>query len=166
MGSKVGDVINKQAGDVMPDDSIYLGCYRGRDWYVAAEDAKDGKGNPLSMTFNKASKYVRSLKAHGHDDWQIPNEDVLKAMYQSRNEGAFVETYNEGRVISQDCYWSSTLGSEFVKTFWHQDSAERSKIYQTRLFSSEETVMGVGATLASAVRPVRSEKCMLRRTIT
>jgi hypothetical protein len=94
-------------GDVAADGTIYLGLHKDKDWFVTDKDTN------LRMSFNAAAEYAQKLKAHGHDDWIVPpgendpNEaDILKAMFKSKNLGAFKNTYADG------WYWSSTTSSD------------------------------------------------------
>ncbi len=113
---------NAKTGEVMPDGTIYLGCYNDKDWFATAEDARDGNGKNLLMDFNAAAAYAKKLKAHGHDDWMVPpysgkNEPrILDEMFNSKSIGAFQHTYNkasqrihnENYSTDSSYYWSST----------------------------------------------------------
>jgi hypothetical protein len=116
------DIIKKETpqfktGDFAPDGSIYLGYYNNKDWFVAAQDAKNAKGKNIRMTFNKAAEYAKKLKAHGQNDWMVPpsndsnphDEDILNALFNNKNNGAFDGTYSE------DIYWSSTQNPNSFK---------------------------------------------------
>ncbi len=107
-----------KAGDVMPDGTVYLGLYKGKDWFVTAGGAKDGDGKNLTMDFNSAAAYAQNLKAHGHDDWIVPphggaskEPDILLEMFNNKSKGAFKDTYDEGDSLDSGIYWSSSLAS-------------------------------------------------------
>jgi hypothetical protein len=103
-----------EVGQKMADGTFYLGRFASKDgtqkdWFAAAEDAKDGNGNRLSLTFNKATKYAKKSKAHGHDDWLAPpayndskDPDILNELFNNKAKiGGFDET-------SSGWYWSSS----------------------------------------------------------
>lgn len=95
-----------RGGDIMPDGSIYLGKYKGRDWLVAAEDAKDGNGKNLLMDFNEAAAYAATSRAHGRNDWVVPTNDILMQMFLY-GSGTLKKTYNQEGSY-QSVYWSSS----------------------------------------------------------
>jgi len=108
-------------GTKMADGTIYLGLYNEKDWFVAAEDAKDSNGKNLAPEFNAAVEYAKNLKAHGHDDWMLPpgkndqkEPDILNEMFNNRSIGAFKGTYNEGDSWRDNSswYWSSTKSDD------------------------------------------------------
>jgi hypothetical protein len=94
------EVENAMCGDQMSDGTFYLGIFIDKDgeeknWFVAAEDAKDGNGERLMLDFNEAAQYAKDLTAHGHNDWMVPPtyddpdgaDDILKEMYDNPDEG-------------------------------------------------------------------------------
>ncbi|MBI3440838.1 MAG: hypothetical protein HY052_03375 [Proteobacteria bacterium] len=118
-----GDLL--KPGDVAIDGSIYLGCHKGRDWYVTAKDAPDtyfssndlSGDDQLSTFFNRAVDLTKHLRAHGHHDWALPDKDILAAMYEARRAGAFKGTYNEG-VRKNYGHWGShsILGDWYISS--------------------------------------------------
>lgn len=110
-----------KSGDLAEDGSIYLGFFNDKDWFVTADNAKNDKGKNLTMDFNGAAQYAKDLKAHGHDDWQIPSgkstphePNILGEMYNNKNTGGFANSYTEkGTLLSNaHFYWSSTSSNE------------------------------------------------------
>lgn len=108
------DVADLRIGDFASDGSIYLGRYIDKDWFVTAADAKNSEGKNLTMGFNFAANYAKKLKAHGHNDWQVPpidkkhrESDILIKMYQNAHTGKFNGTYEE-KITPDRWYWSST----------------------------------------------------------
>jgi hypothetical protein len=117
------------AGQKMPDGTIYLGLYKKKDWFVAAEDAKDNKGNNLQMKFNAAAEYAKNLKAHGHDDWRVPGNSILNKMYNNKSTGAFKGTYDEGSGVCAmegptPWYWSSSPSPASRNSVWGQEFSD------------------------------------------
>lgn len=105
-------------GDIAPDGSIYLCSFRNADWFVAAGDIKDKSGNGLKMAFAAAARCAKDLKAHGHDDWVVPDENILREMCLKKKVGAFNGTYDETGSVFVPFYWSSArqpLDSEMVR---------------------------------------------------
>jgi hypothetical protein len=106
-----------EAGQKMADGTFYLGRFASKDgtqkdWFAAAEDAKDGKGKRLSLNFNKAAEYAKDSKAHGHDDWMLPSgykdskePDILNAVF---NNKAKIGIFDETGSSPDGWYWSST----------------------------------------------------------
>jgi hypothetical protein len=111
-----------ESGDLMLDGTVYLGRFRNKnglvkDWFAAAEDARDERGNRLSLTFNQAALYAINSKAHGHEDWMVPPAwddrngmpGILGALVDSKNTGAFKNTFDETKDSSYPgWYWSSS----------------------------------------------------------
>lgn len=104
------------AGRVVEDGSIYLGRYNNKDWFVEAEDAKNGYGEHLTMSFNQAAHAAEFSGAHGHHDWMVPpghddpkEPDILAEMFNNKSVGAFEGTYDESDSLTASWYWSSTL---------------------------------------------------------
>jgi hypothetical protein len=92
----------------MPDGTIYLGKFRSVRWFVMDRDAKK------PMSYDEAQKYARNLKAHGHADWVIPDQNILEQMFGNRHKGAFNGSYNEHNNFSSGWYWSSTQNAKFT----------------------------------------------------
>jgi hypothetical protein len=67
-------------GDKMPDGTILAGVSpdTGKPLYTTPLDAG------LHLTFAQASRYVRSLDVHGHQDWRIPSIGELKVLFNHR----------------------------------------------------------------------------------
>ena len=101
-------------GDRMPDGTLYLGKYRGVRWFVMDMDAKDQRGRNLLMDHDAAEKYAKNLKAHGHADWTIPDQDILQKMFGNRHKGSFTGTYDEQGNFSSGWYRSSTQNAKFT----------------------------------------------------
>jgi hypothetical protein len=103
-----------EVGQKMADGTFYLGQFASKDgaqkdWFAAAEDAKDDNGNRLSLSFNGAAEYAKNSKAHGHDDWGVPpskEPDILNELFNNKAKiGGFDETDSD----SSGYYWSSTF---------------------------------------------------------
>ncbi len=101
-------------GDQMSDGTFYLGVFIDKDgefknWFAAAEDAKAGNGERLTLNFNEAARYAKDLTAHGHDDWMVPPtnhdpdgaDDILKKMFHNAKKIGGFEQKDPG-------YWSSS----------------------------------------------------------
>ena len=91
-------------GDKMPDGTIYGGISpdTNKPMYVAAEDT------PRRLDFNKAAKYAKNVKAHGHKDWRVPTVQELLVLYQNREKGALKGTFNSIGSFPNAWYWSCT----------------------------------------------------------
>jgi hypothetical protein len=108
--------VDLKPGDVADDGTIYLGFHTGKDWFVTDRDA------PLEMTFNAAAKYAENLNIHGHDDWVVPNPNILQEMFNNKSVGAFRNTYNEGASGHSSDYWSSEPYQNNVSDWaWEQN---------------------------------------------
>ena len=101
-------------GDRMPDGTLYLGKYHGVRWFVMDTDAKDQNGRNLLMDHDAAEKYAKNLKAHGHTDWTLPDQDILQKMFGNRHKGSFMGTYDEHGNFSSGWYRSSTQNAKFT----------------------------------------------------
>lgn len=97
-------------GAKMADGSIFAGLTADGKHQIYAMPAD----LDVTMSFNKAAKAVKTLnnnKALGHDDWQIPNLENLRALQKNQNEGALKGTFKtaaNGGSCCPDWYWSST----------------------------------------------------------
>lgn len=116
----------------LTEDGIYIGRMKDangveKDYYAAPEDVTDDRGNKLSMSFEDAVAYADTAVVMGHDDWLIPTSlpnrhekdggpDVLRAMFNCRERGAFQGTFENGA-----WYWSSTTKPSAEED---QDAAE------------------------------------------
>ncbi len=120
--SKVAEAILKEAAlhkvRVVEDGSIYLGRFKDsdgkrKDWYAAAEDATDKKGNRLLLEFQQAAKYAKKSKAHGHHDWMVPpghwdrdgRPDILNEIFNSKSK---INGLNVSGADFDTMYWSSS----------------------------------------------------------
>ncbi|MCE9508194.1 MAG: DUF1566 domain-containing protein [Alphaproteobacteria bacterium] len=115
-----------EVGTRMSDGSIYAGLTSdGKQEIYALPDDLD-----VAMIFNNCVKAVKKLnnyKALGHDDWQIPDLNTLKALQKNHNEGSLKDTFN----TTNECpgnYWSSTLTEHpqqpgNMHTLWFLDGA-------------------------------------------
>ncbi len=83
-------------GDKMPDGTIYAGIssITGQPMYTTPADA------PRAMTLVEARKYARASKAHGHDDWDLPELGDLAVLFNNR---AAIGGFNPGP------YWSGAM---------------------------------------------------------
>jgi hypothetical protein len=120
-------VLDKAAGQKMPDGTIYLGFYHGKDWYVTAQDAKDDDEKRLVLNFDAALKFAINLRAHTFNDWILPPsyEDrkecsILNQMFQNRHEGMFRGTYDERSSYSSVWYWSASSHLNSAGAAWAQ----------------------------------------------
>ena len=86
-----------------------------------------------ARTWSQAMSACHGLSYGGYDDWYLPNEEELNAMYQKKSSiGGFSGTY----------YWSSTEGSGYVcyqnfydgKQYWNYES----KTYWVRCVRRED----------------------------
>ena len=153
-----GNSAGLKVGQKMADGTIYLGYYsrapheqdgdnRKRDWFTTAEDAQEN-GMSLTMKFDRATKYIKSLEIHGHDDWELPDNIVLSKMYMAKNKGAFDGTYDEIEFGTASWYWASTDALNCSRL------GIRSGIWN-KSFASGSVNVSLGDGIAS-VRPVRS----------
>ena len=94
-----------KVGDRMPDGTIYAGDSpdTGKPMYTTPADA------PLSMDFNKATKYAKSLGAHGHNDWRLPTKAELNVLFNNR---ASIGGFSVG-IHPTGWYWSGTPEDEW-----------------------------------------------------
>lgn len=97
------------------DGSIYLGFFKNKYWFATAVDAKNLVNKNILMNFNAAAAYAKNLKAHGHDDWMVPpgqddphESDILSALFNNKNTGAFRNSYDASDFVTYNWYWSST----------------------------------------------------------
>jgi hypothetical protein len=107
-------------GDVMPDGTVYLGKFRSVRWFAMDSDAKDSHGKKLLMNYDQAQKYAKNLKAHGHADWVIPDQDILEQMFGNKHKGVFKDTYDESGNFTSSWYWSSTQNPKFANNILAQ----------------------------------------------
>jgi hypothetical protein len=152
---KLGGLSQKAAlktGRTVADGSIYLGRYNNKDWFVAAEDAKNGHGEHLTLSFNQAAHAAEHYGAHGHRDWMVPpghddpsEPDILTEMFNNKNVGAFKGTYDESDSLTASWYWSSTLFRQ------HPDMSA-----WQRNFSVEDQINFTHKDNVASVRCVRS----------
>ena len=116
----VAPAVEPKAGDRMEDGTFYLGRFKSKDgttkdWFAAANDAQDGSGRRLSLSFNGAAEYAGNSKAHGHDDWMVPpgyndrngQPDVLNAIF---NNKAKIGGFDVSGSYPNGWYWSSSPG--------------------------------------------------------
>lgn len=78
-----------QQGQKLPDGSVHIKLEDGSHWAVAANVAKPkdyGWDSNLGLVGQWMAEQNQS-SAHGHADWQMPNSQVGKAIYDARNEG-------------------------------------------------------------------------------
>src|SRR4051812_45557239 len=110
-----------KTGDVAKDGTIYLGCYEGRDWFAASEDIKGrlfNKKKSRLMTFNAAARHVKRLKAHGHNDWQMPDFQTLGLIHANRDQGALSGTFNNKGKYLYKRSWLRWIGLKGVGMKW------------------------------------------------
>lgn len=118
-------------GNQMADGSIYLGYHAGKDWFVAAEDARDERGERLALTFNQAAAYAKKLDVHGHKDWMLPpgfgdedgEADIAYEMFRHGRTGAFRGTYCQDNEHPLNWYWSSSQDNR--RAWQHHMTAPR-----------------------------------------
>jgi hypothetical protein len=106
------------AGQKMADGSIFAGLTADGEQqiYTLPEDLKTGFLKiQLTANFNDAVERVKQLnakKAFGHDDWKIPELDVLQTLQENQNKGALKGTFHTKQhdywFNFPDWYWSST----------------------------------------------------------
>jgi len=91
-------------GDVMPDGTIYAGISpdTNQPMYAAPEDA------PVSMDFNAAAKYAKTLQVGDKKDFRVPSKAELNVLFQNREKGALKGTFNLTGAVEGGWYWSST----------------------------------------------------------
>jgi len=107
-------------------EGIYIGYFAGksgdaRHWFADLTDAGDSKGKRLSLDFNEAAAHVKNVKSFGHDDWILPpgdddrngRPDILKAIFNCKDTGAFENTFDETSLRDDigahlTGYWSSS----------------------------------------------------------
>lgn len=106
------DVVLKTAatkpGSLVSDGSVYLGEHNGKDWFVADRDAREATGRKLRLDFNAAARFAQETRVHGHNDWVVPDVDILNEMYKMRDKGAFKGTFDAGYDLHTSWYWAST----------------------------------------------------------
>jgi hypothetical protein len=109
-----------EIGAKMTDGSIYAGLTTdgNAQIFIMPTDLD------VALTFNDAAKAVQKLnsqKAHGHDDWQIPNKDTLQVLQKNKNEGALKGTFKTAASSSSDnsgWYWSPTEHRGCPSSVW------------------------------------------------
>lgn len=138
-----------EVGQKREDSTVYLGYYKGKDWFVASEDAKDVNGEALLMDFNQASGYSTSFDMYGHHDWQLPDLDILDKMKEAKHKGEFSGTYNEIDHSANSSYWSSVHGGMWAGSEFFSDPPQHSWGF--------EYDTGANFTAHARVRCVRSE---------
>jgi hypothetical protein len=103
MGKNEDNTASVRPGMHMPDGTVYAGLsHTGRVLYAMPNDA------PKAYTFPDAPKYAAQLnrqRAHGHDDWRVPNEDELDVLWMNR---AVIGGFNETGARPWGWYWSSS----------------------------------------------------------
>ncbi len=97
-------------GSTMEDGTIYAGRLSGgKQLFAMPVDAGSAASGKLSLTFNKAVKYVEALNKEeylGHSDWRLPTIKELNVLYYARNKGALTGTFNEAASGRDGAYWS------------------------------------------------------------
>jgi hypothetical protein len=95
-------VENGNVGHVMYDGTVYAGISpeTNKPMFAMPEDAS------VTMAFKAAIKYAKKLDALGHQDWRLPAETELEAMF---NKKAAIGKFNETGIWPSACYWSSSL---------------------------------------------------------
>ena len=98
-----------ELGRKMADGSVYAGkAVDGKLIFAMPNDLD------VTMTFNDAAKAVKTInknKSLGHDDWQIPSLENVRALQKNQNEGALKGTFKTAASSGSDYpdwYWSST----------------------------------------------------------
>ncbi|MCE9508274.1 MAG: DUF1566 domain-containing protein [Alphaproteobacteria bacterium] len=78
-------------GDKMADGSIFAGISpeTKRPMFVLPKDES------LTMSFNEAQKYSRTVDAGGHKDWRLPTPSELNVFYQNKDKGFLKGTFND-----------------------------------------------------------------------
>jgi len=112
-----------KAGQKMEDGTFYLGRFKNKDgiekdWFAAAEDAKDKNGKRLSLSFKQAALHALCATAHDHSDWKVPpgfddpkgEPDILKALFNNAVKlGGFkTSRFDPTGRSTAGWYWSST----------------------------------------------------------
>jgi hypothetical protein len=103
-------------GQKITDGSVFAGLTAdGKQQIYAMPTDLD-----VTMTFNDAAKAVERLNDKntlGHNDWQIPVLENVRAMQKNQNEGALKGTFNANNKWSAcdhpDRYWSSTEDGDY-----------------------------------------------------
>ena len=100
-------------GAQQSDGTVFVGTLPdGRDVFAMPKDID------VTGSFNTAARRIQEMnaqKACGHDDWQVPDANVLHLLRTQQSEGAFVGTFKttpefnvqDGRMLN--IYWSSTV---------------------------------------------------------
>ena len=95
---------NPKIGDAMPDGTIYVGISptTNKPMYAALADA------PVSMDFNAAAEYAKSLEVGAKKDFRVPSKEELNVLFENREKGALKGTFNLTGLFPAGYYWSST----------------------------------------------------------
>jgi hypothetical protein len=115
-------------GTRMADGSIYVGLTTEGTSQIFAMPTdliiRRWRRGVSTVTFNDAAKAIQRLNSHksfGHDDWQIPSLENLRALYKNQNEGALQGTFRTVASSGSDCpywYWSSTEHRDYPSIVW------------------------------------------------
>lgn len=100
-------------GQKMPDGTVYICYYGGKDWYTTERDVIDHEG----FSHTAAALYAKAMRAYGHIDWEVPNDHVLNEMYLCRNTGSLKGTFNGNAQDERRWYRSSTPMAQSERTY-------------------------------------------------
>ncbi len=116
---------NAKPGDQMPDGTFYLGRFTSKDgtvkdWFAAAEDARDATGQKLLLSFNGAAKFAKESKAHDHNDWVVPTgsgdceeePDILGEVFN-----------NKDRIGKEEIHKFNDIGTGFDSYYWSSSAS-------------------------------------------
>ena len=98
-----------EIGMVMEDGTIYAGVSpdTNKAMYVAP------KHTILSMPFNEAAQYAKTLQVGDKNDFRMPSETELRVLFDNKDKGALKGTFNETGLNEPDgWYWSSARTGE------------------------------------------------------
>jgi hypothetical protein len=100
-------------GDIMSDGTIFAGMLpeTNKPLYALPEDAS------LKLTFNKAAEYAAQLNqqnAFGHNDWRVPTDTELNLLYQNKDKGALMGSFNQNVYYQTGWYRSSTKNPDLA----------------------------------------------------
>lgn len=108
-------------GQVLPDGSVHIKLEDGSHWAVATNVATSreyGWGNNLGPV-GKWMAEKNQYRVHGHEDWQMPNRAVGKALYDARNEGELKALFASVRGL-----WLAEHNDDLAIVQWFDDGHE------------------------------------------
>jgi hypothetical protein len=111
-------IASAQQGQKLPDSSVYIKLKDGSHWAVAANVATPrsyGWGDDLGAVGQWMAEQNQS-NVHGHADWQMPNSQVGRAIYDARNKGELKAMFASVRGL-----WLAGRSNISARVQWFDD---------------------------------------------